>query len=391
MELFYGKIGVMEAEKPKIGFFPLHTFSKPGGVKTHVLALQKEFKKLGIESKIIIPRRKLKEKYGKNIKLFGTSFPFPFNGGDSDLTFCFTPGSISRLLNKEKFDILHFHNFGVHSWQILEKSRAVNILTFHSCLNFKRNKLFKLLPFVPIIFKESVNRKVGGIIGVSTFNLDFFKDFRRPKIIIPNGINLEEFNPNVPKIQKYADRKINLLFLGRIEERKGLIYLLKAYEVLERKFKNLRLIIVGEGTLREECEDWAKSHKLKEVIFEGRAEGKIISSYYATCDIFVAPAIFGESFGIVLLEAMASGKPVVAFANEGYKRVLKGRGKEFLVKPRDWRGLSQKIETLIKDKGKRVEIGRWGQKEAQKYSWSKIAAQVLDFYKEVIKFKKNNG
>lgn len=379
----------MESDNLKIGLFPLHTFAKPGGVKTHVLALHQEFKKRGLESKIIVPRRKSREKYGPDIKLFGTSFPFPFNGGESDLTFCFTPGSISYYLRKEKLDILHFHNFGVHSWQILENSRAINIMTFHACIDFKKNKFFKTFPFIFTVFKKAVNEKIDGIIGIAPFNLKGFKDFPGPTTVIPNGINLEEFHPNIPKIKKYTDGKTNLLFIGRLEERKGLIYLLRAYKDLQRKFKNLRLIVIGEGSLKEECQEWVKNNRLKEVIFEGKVEGKKIASYYTTSDIFCAPAIFGESFGIVLLEAMATGVPVVAFANQGYKRVLRGKGREFLVKPKDWKGLSEKIAILIMNQEKKEEMVKWGVKEAQKYSWPKIAEQVISFYQEVIKSKSN--
>ena len=95
----------------------------------------------------------------------------------------------------------------------------------------------------------------------------------------------------------------------------------------------------------------------------------------------MSPAIYGESFGIVLVEAMACGIPVVAFANEGYKEVLKkGKGERFLVKPKDYKTLAKKLEILIKNKELRKEMGEWGQIEAKKYSWPKIADQVLDFY-----------
>lgn len=378
----------MKRRKLKIGFFPLHTFSKPGGVKVHVLALHNEFRKRGIESKIIVPRRKPNERYGRDIKLLGTSFPFPYNGGAGDLTFSFTPGNISRLLEKEKFDILHFHNFGVHSWQVIEKSKSVNILTFHSCIDLRKSKIFKAFPFVKTIFKETINNNMNGIIGIAPFNLDFFKDFKGEKTVIPNGIDVKRFRPGLSKIKKYDNGKINLLFLGRIEERKGLIYLLYAYKILQKKFNNLRLIVVGDGSLRQESQSWVKENGLKDVVFEGKVTDQLIPFYYSTCDIFVAPATFGESFGIVLLEAMASGKPVVAFSNKGYKRVLKGKGKEFMSKPRDWKGLANKIEILIKDKRKREEMGKWGIEESQKYSWSKIADRVLNFYQKVLGSKK---
>lgn len=375
----------MKTKNLKIGLFPLHSFARPGGVKRHVLALHKEFKKRGLQSKIIVPRSKPLEKYEKDIRLFGTSFPIPFDGTQSDFTVCFTPGSINKFLKKEKFDILHFHNFGLHTWQILEKSKGVNILTFHACIDLKTNKFFKAFPFLLNSLRKIANEKMSGIIGVAPFNLDIFKDFKGLKAVIPNGIDLEEFNPSVPKIKKYlVGNWVNLLFIGRIEKRKGLIYLLRAYRILKKKHKNLRLIVVGEGDLKKGCQNWATQYGLKDVVFEGRIEGRKIPSYYATCDIFVAPATHGESFGIVLLEAMASGKPVVAFANRGYKRVLSGKGKEFLVRPKNWQGLDQKLEILIKDEKKRKEMGEWGLKEAQRYSWSKIADRILDFYQKVL-------
>jgi len=141
------------------------------------------------------------------------------------------------------------------------------------------------------------------------------------------------------------------------------------------------LIIVGEGELRKECQNWVKENKLKEVYFEGGKTSRTLPFYYTRADIFVSPAIFGESFGIVLLEAMASGTPFIAFANKGYKEFLKGkRGEEFLVKPKDYRALAKKIEILIRNPRLRKELGHWGIKEAKKYSWSKIADQVLEFY-----------
>ena len=116
-------------------------------------------------------------------------------------------------------------------------------------------------------------------------------------------------------------------------------------------------------------------------MYKRQVIGRELVSYYNGCDIFCSPAIFGESFGIVLLEAMACGKPVVAFANQGYKEFLRGKkGERFLAKPRDFQDLAQKLEILIKNPKLRKEMGEWGIEEAQKYSWSKIADKVLDFY-----------
>ena len=389
----------------KVALISFHSFLKPGGVKRHILGLYGEFKKRGIETKIIVPRRNWRENYGKDVILLGTSFPINFGGAQSDFDINFNPLAIEEVLKKEKFDILHFHNLGFPSTlQILASppvSSTLNILTFHA--NIKGSKFLKRFPSFLYLLNKIVQWKIDGIIGVAPLTLKTFKNYKGSKIVIPNGIDLEKFNPKVPKLKKFSDskinpfdklrvnpeqrRRINILFVGRIEERKGLIYLLKAFKILTQKLgggwvaSNLRLIIVGEGELKKQCQNYVKENNLKEVYFEEAKTGKELVSYYNSCDIFCAPSIFGESFGLVLLEAMACKKPVVAFANQGYLELLKGKKGRILAKNRDFRDLAKKIEILIKNPKLRKEMGEWGIREAKKYSWPKIADQILGFYK----------
>jgi phosphatidylinositol alpha-mannosyltransferase len=290
---------------------------------------------------------------------------------------------------KEKFEVLHFHNVSFPSFfQILLSPLSfttTNILTFNS--DIERSNFLKNFPQLFDIFVSFCNWRLDGLIAVSKTALKYFEKFKKPKIIIPNGVDVNLFNTKNKKIDKFLDGKINLLFVGRIEERKGLIYLLKAFLILKNKYRNLRLIIAGDGPERENCEKFVKENNLKDVIFLGKLE-KELPSLYATCDIFCAPSIFGESFGLVILEAMASGKPVVGFANEGYKELLRGKkGERFLAKPKDFKELAQKIEILIKNEKLREEIGKWGEKEAKKYSWEKIAEKIINFY-QICKRKK---
>jgi phosphatidylinositol alpha-mannosyltransferase len=367
----------------KVALISFHSFLEPGGVKTHVLNLAREFEKRKIDYKIVIPRRKINENYRKNVILLGTSFPLIWGGGISDLVFNFIPISIERCLIKEKFTILHFHNASFPSFfQILLSPlsfKTTNILTFHS--DIERSNFLKNFPQFFDLFVGFCNLRLDGLIAVSKVALKYFEKFKKPKVVIPNGVDLETFNPRNKKIDKFLDGKINLIFVGRIEERKGLIYLLKAFLILKRKYQNLRLIVAGDGPEKENCEKFVRENNLKDVVFLGSIE-KELPSLYATCDIFCAPSIFGESFGLVILEAMASGKPVVGFANEGYKELMKGKkGERFLAKPRDFKELAHKIEILIQNEKLRESLGKWGEKEAQKYSWEKIAEKVLDFYK----------
>lgn len=367
----------------KIGLISFHSFVNPGGVKRHILGLFKEFLKRGIKVKIIAPRRKLFENYGKDVILLGTSFPVNFGGSQSDFDINFNPLAIETTLQREKFDVLHFHNCGLpSSLQILLSPsvlNTLNILTFHS--NISDNKFFDRFPTFLYILNKICQWKIDGVIGVAPLILDYFEGYKGIKKVIPNGIDLDKFNLKVPKIRKFCDGRINILFLGRIEERKGLIYLIKAFEILEKEFSNLRLIVVGDGGLKGECQRYVREKKIRNVVFVGEVTKKV-PSYYRTADIFVSPAIFGESFGLVLLEAMASGAPVVAFSNKGYAALLKGKvAEKFMAKPKDYSGLAKKIEILIKNPELRKKVAEEQIKEAKEYSWARVVDQVLDFYK----------
>jgi phosphatidylinositol alpha-mannosyltransferase len=375
----------------KIGFISFHSFSNPGGVKSHILGLAREFNKMGVETKIIVPRRHVFENYGKDVILLGTSIPINIAGTQGDLCFNLNPFAINKILRKEKFDVLHFHNFVVPSgWQILDRSKCTNVLTFHANLD-AIGSLMKSFYFTGRFFKE-LGEKMDGVIGVAKLNLESFEDLEKPKAVIPNGIDLTDFHPGYPKIKRFSDNKINLLFVGRIEERKGLIYLLEAYNLLKPIYDNIRLIIVGDGHLRQSCLNYARQNHLKDVHFEGAKNNNELKRYFSTCDIYCSPAIFGESFGIVLLEGMAMGKPICGFANSGYKELLSNTfGEQFLAEPKNSVELAEKLEILIKDKEMRQKMSEWGLEHVKQYSWKNIAQQVLDFYELCRKTKNQNS
>jgi Glycosyltransferase len=164
---------------------------------------------------------------------------------------------------------------------------------------------------------------------------------------------------------------------------------LKAFYLLEKEYPGkIRLIVVGDGPEKEKCLRFVKEKKLENVIFLGQKKGNL-ASFYNSADIFCAPSIFGESFGIVLLEAMACQKPVVAFANKGYKEFLKDKKGAILVKNRSYLELRNALEKLIEDPKLREKMGKIALKEAKEYSFEKIAKKVLNFYRECQKAKKS--
>ena len=162
-------------------------------------------------------------------------------------------------------------------------------------------------------------------------------------------------------------------------------YLLHAYRQIKHEIPNSRLIIVGPGTrLRQKYERWVKRYAIADVVFIGFAPHQELPRYYQTADVFCAPAINRESFGIVLLEAMAMGKPIIATNIDGYASVVTHDEEGWLIPPKDSRQLAQALVSIIRDEKLRQEMGRKGKLKAQQYSWENVAKRVFDCYLKVL-------
>jgi phosphatidylinositol alpha-mannosyltransferase len=204
--------------------------------------------------------------------------------------------------------------------------------------------------------------------------------------IIPNGVDTEVFKPDVRPIEKYCDGKKNILFLGRLERRKGLIYLIKAFYLLKQQVPDSRLIVVGPGaSLRSPYEKWIKNHGLKEdVVFTGYISEEDKPRYFKTADVYCSPATSRESFGIVLLEAMAVGTPVVASDIDGYNSVVTHDKDGLLTPARDTEALARTLISALKDEPLRERLSAEALKTVQKYSWESVARRVYDFYQKTL-------
>jgi phosphatidylinositol alpha-mannosyltransferase len=170
-----------------------------------------------------------------------------------------------------------------------------------------------------------------------------------------------------------------------LEKRKGLDHLLKAYQRVKKEFPNSRLIAVGPGTrLRKKYEKQIRRDGLEDVVFVGYTSYDELPRYYKTADIFCSPATGRESFGIVLLEAMAVGKPIVATNIEGYAGVMTHGEQGLLVPPEDNRGLAQALISLMADESLRRQMGTKGMLTARQYDWEKVAQKVLAYYARIL-------
>jgi phosphatidylinositol alpha-mannosyltransferase len=206
-----------------------------------------------------------------------------------------------------------------------------------------------------------------------------------PYEVIPNGIDLDSFTEDVAPMPEFMDGKLNILFLSRLEFRKGLNYLLNAYHRVKPEFPNSRLIVAGPGTrLRGRYERWVGKTGLQDVVFVGPVPEQDKPRYYKTADIFSVPATGRESFGVILLEAMALRKPIVATNISGYSNVVTNGEDGLLVPPRDYIQLGEALRTAMADEALRRRMGDAGRAKAERYSWDIVSQRVLDHYDRAI-------
>ncbi|MDO8741700.1 MAG: glycosyltransferase family 4 protein, partial [Candidatus Roizmanbacteria bacterium] len=178
---------------------------------------------------------------------------------------------------------------------------------------------------------------------------------------------------------------LKLLFLGRLVDKKGPKYLLKSFNKIVKKFPEMKLIFVGKGPIKKSLENYVKDRKLGgNVIFKGEIIGQKRVKYYQDADIFCAP-YSDEAFGLTVLEAMATGTPIVGFKNSAFQEILKDYPyPELLVKPRDVNKLAGALEKIIENKNMRQKISSWLLKESKKYNWERIAEETEEFYYQVL-------
>lgn len=372
----------------RVGIYCPYSLGEPGGVKEHVLGLYQEFKRRGIKVKVLAPNTKKKLK-GKDFIYLGTSLKAPtFTGswGRMGAAFGEKRGEIKEVFEKEKFDLLHLHETSVPllHWQLINTFEGPILTTFH-CV-FDRNSVAgQVFISTERVLRWFHGEKIKGVIAVSEpakkTRWEFFGPDRL-HTVIPNGIDTKRFK----KKRKRSDREIRILYVGRIEKRKGLTYLLKAFKELAKEFPNLRLWVVGSGPLVLKDKLFVKEKGLSEKVrFFGTVSDQKLIRIYSQVDIFCSPAWANESFGIILLEAMATGLPIIAFANEGYKEVMKScPWKKALVKPKSVKGLVISLRELIGCEELRERLGKWGLEEVKQYDWQVIAGKILEFYKKVL-------
>jgi phosphatidylinositol alpha-mannosyltransferase len=362
-----------------------------GAVTEHISHLRACFVAEGHEVRILAPssQRDVEASRPDVYRLGKTIIPIPANQSIARLTLSLTLSQrVKKILQSERFDVVHLHEPLVPALPltVLQFSQTTNVATFHAT----RESYFGYLYAKPLL--KRFMRKLHGRIAVSATAREFVHhyfpgDYR----IIPNGIDVEAFEESRPPLPELQDGKINLLFVGRLDKRKGLVYLLNALPHVKYHFPNLRLIVIGafDEDQMQEYRYFVQETGLTDVVFKGFVSFEDKIRYYQSCDLFCSPAIGRESQGIILLEAMAAGKPVIASAIDGYRTVVDHEQDGLLVRPADPTALAVGICRLLSDAALRDRLAAAGRAKAQSYSWPKVARQILDLYEETIERAKS--
>jgi phosphatidylinositol alpha-mannosyltransferase len=382
-----------EKSKLKIGYILDGGLEKPDGVQQYILALGGWMKSQGHEVRYIVAGN-IAPGITDAISL-SRSIEVSSNGNSLTIPRPVSRKKLKDYLNKEQFDVLHVQTpysplMGEQLIFLSPKSTAV-IGTFHVV---PYNKLLSIGNWLLGHYCHFSIKRFDKMFSVSPAAQKIAKrDFRIDSSILPNVIDYAKFSSATP-VKKYQDGKINILFFGRLVERKGCIYLLKAIVNLKDRgidIKTLRVIVAGSGPQAKELKDFATNNNLAGVVeFTGFVEEVDKPKYYASADIAVFPALGGESFGIVLIEAMCSGHAaVLGGANDGYGSVLAAQP-ELLFKVKDDNELTDKLVELLDDETKRHNFASWARSYAKEYDVNVVGARLEATYLDTV-FAKNRA
>lgn len=367
----------------KIGLVCPYNMTKGGGVKEIVYALQAGLGARGHDVKVIAPRPR---GFTKNIKgtiLLGAGADFKSpTDTTAHVSVSVNNSEIDEVLEREKFDVLHFHEpwVPILSRQILSRSSCINVATFHAKL--PETMMSRTVAKVVTPYTRSVLKYLHSYTAVSDAAMEYVRTMTdEPVSIIPNGIELQHYH--VPRTRNGKAEK-TILYVGRLEKRKGVYYLLHAFKDLQEKHPDIKLAIAGDGVDRAKLEQEAEDLGLKHVKFLGYVTETKKRQLLREADLFCAPAIYGESFGIVLLEAMASGLVTVAGNNPGYASVLQGLGSLSLVNPKETAEFAKRLELLLYEPQLRRLWLKWAKDNIAQYDYPTVVEQYEAVYKAAL-------
>lgn len=356
----------------------------PSGVSEYTYYLAKYLRRFGHSVKIVTTHFP-NDRPEADLVRFGRVLMIPLNKSYATMSFGLEiPIKMRDFIRNERFDIIHLNGpfppslsfFGLHY------SNTVNVAALLSA-GFKFSKTGSGI--VKKIFRK-YNEKIHAVIALSpTAQRSYSAYIPGDYHIIPPGVDHEIFHNNIPLRPRLPDGSPKILFLGRMDRRKGAPNLIQAFPEVRKEFPDARLIIVGMGPDSEQCRTLAYRLGIAAAVhFAGFIPKAEIPGYYAACDIYCSPAHGGESFGIVLLEAMAVGTPVCCSRIPGYEDVVQDGYNGLLFDPREPHDIAQTMIRALRNRELLAALGRNGLAFAKGFTWENIARRIEAVYMEAI-------
>jgi phosphatidylinositol alpha-mannosyltransferase len=369
----------------RIGIVSQSYYPRYGGVTEHVHHTALELRRRGHEVTIITSRfQKDEPARTSGLERVGRNLLIPFNRAFVDFTVGFNlRGELRRVFRDHEFDILHTHCPTSPSLPVIaiQTATCAQVATFHTTA--PRSWLQDMFQS----YLARVVEKLDARIAVSATALESAHMYYPGEYhIIPNGVDIERFHPGVQPFDEWRDpAHVNLLFVGRLDVRKGVPLLLSAMpEVVRQTDGRARLLIVGDSYLRAGYQASVPPALRTHVRFLGHVPGRDLPRWYATGDVFVSPASGNESFGIVLIEAMAAGRPVLASDIAGYRSVVIPEVNGVMFRSGDRDSLAQALVRLVTDAELRAQLSARGRARATEFAWPRVTDRIEAVYREVL-------
>jgi phosphatidyl-myo-inositol alpha-mannosyltransferase len=362
----------------RIGMVCPYSFDVHGGVQSHVLQLAEVMHGGGHDVSVLAPSSPHVE-LPDYVVSGGKAVPIPYNGSVARLRFGpATHRKVKRWLADGEFDVLHLHEPNAPSLSMLALMIAEGpiVATFHT----STTKSLTLSVFEPIL--RPWHEKIVGRIAVSDLARRWqMESLGSDAVEIPNGVDVAAFE-SAPAMEGYPRAGKSVLFLGRYDEsRKGMAVLLRALPRLLERFDDIEVLIVGRGDEEELRKSAGKC--AKHLRFLGQVDDAAKASALRSADVYCAPNTGGESFGIVLVEAMAARTAVVASELDAFRRVLMDGTAGRLVPIDDPEALAAGLIEVLESDAVRARYIETAATAVRRYDWSVVAGQILRVYETV--------
>jgi phosphatidylinositol alpha-mannosyltransferase len=363
----------------RVGIVCPYTWAVPGGVQEHIRNLAEALIDLGHQVSVISPADDDTPLPGYVVPA-GRAVPVPYNGSVGRLAFGFLSASrVRRWVKDGQFDVLHVHEPIVPSLGLLAcwVSSGPIVATVHTA-NPRSRWMLAARPAL-----QSALEKISARIAVSeAARTTQVEHLGGDAVLIPNGVSVRRYEKADP-LPGWPGAGGALGFLGRMDEsRKGLAVLLAAFEILGAQRAGLRLLVAGPGDT-EEVLDKVSAPLRDRVVLLGQVSEADKVRVYHSVDVFCAPNTGGESFGIVLAEAMAAGAPIVASDLDAFRMVLRGGQAGELFANGSADGLAAAAARLLDDPDRRAMLARAATQAVAQYDWKVVARDVLSVYQAV--------